>query len=491
MLYIGIDLGTSGVKLLLMDEKGTMKNTAERSYPLHFPRSGWSEQQPQDWWDAVIEGGRVLIDGFAGSEVAAICCVGQMHGLVALDRAGQVIRPAILWNDDRAAEQAHRLNTVPGKERLCEITGNAAFAGFTVPKLLWMYENEEEAFRRIEMVLLPKDYINYRLTGAYATDRTDAGGTLLLDVHKGCWSEELTGQCGLQTAQLPRIYGSHEVIGTLQKEAAEALGLSPGIPVVAGAGDNAAAAVGMGTLANGACNISIGTSGTVFVAEDTARHAPNGALHLFPHANGKYHLLGCMLSAASSLKWFCGGILETENIAAQQRLRRERLGKNDVWFLPYLMGERCPIDDPHARGVFAGMTLGTTREDMLQAVMEGVAFAIRDNLEQVRALGIPVERAGLCGGGARSELWRTIFANVLDLTLEIPKTERGPAYGAAMLAMVGCGQFATVEECCATLPPEERETVRPERELTELYERQYQKYRELYPALAAFFSTRR
>ena len=337
--FIGIDLGTSAVKLLLVDEEGTVRNTVSKEYPLYFPHPGWSEQHPADWWDAVKRGLKELLAGFDASLVAAIGCGGQMHGLVALDENDGVIRPAILWNDGRTEKQVEYLNNVIGREKLSALTANIAFAGFTAPKLLWMRENEPENFRRIQKIMLPKDYVNFKLTGVHACDYSDASGMLLLDVKNKRWSKEMLEICGVPEAAMPRLFESSAVIGTLLPDVAAALGLPRTAVVVAGAGDNAAAAVGTGTVKNGDCNISVGTSGTVFIASDAFGVDPNNALHAFAHASGGYHLMGCMLSAAACNKWFCEDILHTKDYAAEQtEITDEKLGRNDVYFLPYLMG---------------------------------------------------------------------------------------------------------------------------------------------------------
>ena len=481
--YIGVDLGTSAVKLLLVDAAGRILNTVSKEYPLYFPHPGWSEQNPADWWEAVCTGLKELLNGFDASLVAAVGCGGQMHGLVALDEADAVIRPAILWNDGRTEPQVEYLNGTVGKQTLSACTANIAFAGFTAPKLLWMRENEPENFARIRKIMLPKDYINYKLTGVHSCDYSDASGMLLLDVARKRWSPEMLDVCGLSAEVMPGLYESWKVTGTLLPEAAAALGLPQTVKVVAGAGDNAAAAVGTGAVNDGDCNISVGTSGTVFIVSKDFRVDPNNALHAFAHANGGYHLMGCMLSAASCNKWFCEDILKTKDFAAEQAaIRAEALGRNDVFFLPYLMGERSPINDASARALFYGMRMDTTRADLLQAVLEGVAFALRDSVEVARALGLPVAVSRLCGGGAKSPLWRKILANVLNVTLLIPAAEEGPGYGGAMLAMVGVGEYASVEQCAAALVRTQGEVL-PEPALAALYEERYRRFSRLYPAV--------
>ena len=491
MYYIGIDLGTSAVKLLLVDEKGTIAGSVTKEYPLSFPQPGWSEQNPLDWWNAVVAGVNELLRPIDASEVKAIGCGGQMHGLVALDKNDDVIRPAILWNDGRTDKEVDYLNNEIGKSVLSARTANIAFAGFTAPKLLWMQNNEPENFARIQKIMLPKDYINYRLTGVHSCDYSDASGMLLLDVAHKTWSKEMLDLCGVTEAQMPQLFESYDVTGTLLPEAAKALGLSESVKVVAGAGDNAAAAVGTGTVKDGSCNISLGTSGTIFIASDKFGVDPFNALHSFAHANGRYHLMGCILSAASCNKWFCDEILKTKDYAGEQvSITDDKLGSNRVYFLPYLMGERSPINDTNARGTFTGLSMDSTRADMLQAVLEGVAFAVRDCFEVAKALDIPIASSRLCGGGAKSPLWRKIVANVLNIRLEIPQAEEGPGFGGAMLAMVGDGVYASVEACADALVHTAK-VVEPDPAIAARYEAQYQKYRRIYPALKETFAALR
>jgi len=487
MYYIGIDLGTSAVKLLLVAEDGQICNSVTKEYPMEFPQPGWSQQNPQDWRKAVLEGIPQLLEGFDGSQVAGIGCGGQMHGLVVLDDQDQVIRPAILWNDGRTAKQVDYLNEEIGRQTLSQLTANIAFAGFTAPKILWMRENEPENFARIAKIMLPKDYINYVLTGVHSCDYSDASGMLLLDVQNKCWSQRMLEICGITQEQMPRLFESYQCIGTVTPEMTRQLGIPQTTKVVAGAGDNAAAAVGTGVVGNGGCNISLGTSGTIFISSDTFGVDHNNALHAFAHADGGWHLMGCMLSAASCNKWLCDEILKTTDYAKEQQdITPEKLGENHVFFLPYLMGERSPINDTNARGTFIGMTMDTTRADLVQAVLEGVAFAIRDSFEVARSLGIAIPTTKICGGGSKSPLWKTIFANVLGIPLEIVKTEQGPGYGGAMLAMVGCGQFESVQAAADALVSV-ASTVEPDPALTAAYEKRYQQFRKIYPAVKQLF----
>ena len=483
MYYIGIDLGTSSVKLLLMDELGVIRRQVTREYPLEFPQPGWSQQAPEDWKAAVLSGLQELTANCDKSRIAGIGTGGQMHGLVVLDRDDNVIRPAILWNDGRTAAQVDYLNGVIGKQKLSAWTANIAFAGFTAPKILWMRENEPENFARIAKIMLPKDYVNYVLTGVHCCDYSDASGMLLLDVAHKRWSKEMLELCGITEAQMPALYESYETVGTLKPEIAQLLGFPQGVKVCAGAGDNAAAAVGTGVVGDGGCNISLGTSGTVFISSKQFGVDPNNALHAFAHADGGYHLMGCMLSAASCNKWLMDDILRTKDYAGEQApITDDKLGANHVYFLPYLMGERSPINDTNARGTFIGMSMDTSRADMTQAVLEGVAFAIRDSVEVAKSLGIPLASSMLCGGGAKSPLWRKILANVLNMPLTIPASEQGPGMGGAMLAMVACGAYGSVAEVCQKLVTVS-ETVTPDPQIAARYEARYRQFRRIYPAL--------
>ena len=487
MYYIGIDLGTSSVKLLLMDELGVIHQQVTREYPLEFPQPGWSQQAPEDWKDAVLSGLQELTANCDKRQIAGIGTGGQMHGLVVLDKDDNVIRPAILWNDGRTAAQVDYLNDVIGKQKLSAWTANIAFAGFTAPKILWMRENEPENFARIAKIMLPKDYVNYVLTGVHCCDYSDASGMLLLDVAHKRWSKEMLDLCGVTEAQMPALFESYETVGTLKPEIAQLLGFPQDVKVCAGAGDNAAAAVGTGVVGDGGCNISLGTSGTVFISSKKFGVDVSNALHAFAHADGGYHLMGCMLSAASCNKWLMDDILRTKDYAGEQApITDDKLGTNHVYFLPYLMGERSPINDTNARGAFIGMSMDTSRADMTQAVLEGVAFAIRDSVEVAKSLGIPLESSMLCGGGAKSPLWRRILANVLNMPLTIPASEQGPGMGGAMLAMVACGAYASVAEVCQKLVTFS-ETVAPDPEIAARYEARYRQFRLIYPALKGLY----
>lgn len=485
MNYIGIDLGTSAVKLLLMEGSGKILKIVSREYPISFPKPGWSEQNPYDWYTQSIEGVKELLEGTDKSQVAGISFGGQMHGLVALDAKDEVIRPALLWNDGRTTEECDYLNNVIGKEKLSEYTANISFTGFTAPKVLWIKNKEPENFARIAKIMLPKDYLAYRLSGVHCTDVSDASGTLYFDVKNRTWSKEMCEICSIKEEWLPKIFESYEAVGAIKPEIAAELGIPETVKIVAGAGDNAAAAVGTGTVGDGACNVSLGTSGTVFISSKNFGVDSNNALHSFDHADGTYHLMGCMLSAASCNKWWMDEIIGTKDYAAEQK-DITKLGENHVYFLPYLMGERSPHNDPNARGTFIGLTMDSTRADMTQAVLEGVAFALRDSFEVAKSLGIKIERTKICGGGAKSPLWKKIIANVLNVKVDILENEEGPSMGGAMLAAVACGEYATVEDAAKAIV-KVVDTVEPDAELAAKYEERYQQFKQIYPTCKELF----
>lgn len=474
MYYIGLDLGTSGLKGLLVDNNGKILKEESASYPVSYPQSGWSEQSPEDWLKAATDVLTRLAKGIE-KEVAGVSIGGQMHGLVLLDDHDEVIRPAILWNDGRTEKETDYLNEVIGKEKLNQYTANIAFAGFTAPKILWVKENEPENFARIKKLCLPKDYLAYKLTGVFSTDYSDASGTLLLDVKNKRWSKEMLELCSAREEWLPKLYESYEVTGKVN--------CLPNAILTAGAGDNAAAAIGTGTVQNGDCNISLGTSGTVFISGDSFMPSEHNALHSFCHANGKWHLMGCILSAASANKWWLEDILGTKDYDGATN--GITLGENEVFFLPYLMGERSPHNDVNARGAFIGMRANTTREEMSLAVLEGVAFALRDCVECARKGGLKITKATVCGGGAKSAVWKRILANVLNVEILSPDTEQEPSYGATIFAMTGAGELRCVEEAKNLM--QIKECILPEQPLVEKYEKKYLTFRKLYPALKKVF----
>lgn len=485
MYYIGVDLGTSAVKLIMMEKDGTIVSSVSKEYPLYFPNPGWSEQKPEDWKAAVLEGLKELVKDFDATKVAGISFGGQMHGLVVLDENDNVIRPAILWNDGRTQKETDYLNNVIGKDVLSAETANIAFAGFTAPKILWMKANEPENFAKIKKIMLPKDYIAYVLSGVFSTDYSDASGMLLLDVKNKKWSKKMCEICGVDESMLPKLYESYEVTGTVKPEIAKEIGFTDNVKVCAGAGDNAAAAVGTGVVGDGGCNISLGTSGTVFISSAKFGVDENNALHSFDHADGNFHLMGCMLSAASCNKWWMDEIIKTKDYAAEQT-GITKLGENHVFFLPYLMGERSPHNNPNARGTFIGLTMDSTREDMTQAVLEGVAFGLRDSIEVARSLGIPLTKTRICGGGAKSPLWRKMITNIMNMEVERITSEEGPGLGGAMLAAVGCGEYASVEEAAKAIV-KVLDVEKPDPELVKKYEEKYQQFKAIYPACKPVF----
>ena len=475
--YVGIDLGTSSMKLILANAEGEILSSVSESYPISYPKSGYSEQSPEDWLFALKRGLSRLLSGSERETVKGISFAGQMHGLVMLDENDEVIRPAILWNDGRCGGETEYLNEVIGKELLLSETGNIAFAGFTAPKLLWVKKNESENYKRIRKIMLPKDYLVYMMTGQHVTDRSDASGTLLYDVKEKRWSEKMLEICSVDPLWLPRIKESYEVVGAPRAEYE-----LPFAIVSAGAADNAAAAIGTGTVKDGFCNLSLGTSGTVFIAKDSFTRT-DGAVHSFAHANGKYHLMGCILSAASCNSWWMG-VLSEDDYNKMEESVSEKLGRCDVYFLPYLMGERAPHNDVNARGAFIGISADTDRADMTLSVMEGVAFALKNSIEGVQ--GIDLSRITVSGGGAKSESMKRILASVFDSKIQSLNAEEGPAMGAAMLAMVGAGEYPSLEKATEKIVGI-RSVTYPEKALVEAYERKYKVFKTLYPALKSPF----
>lgn len=483
--YIGIDLGTSSVKLLLMNGAGEVMGSACEAYPVSYPRPGWSEQDPEDWYRATVVGIRRLMQGQDAGQVQGIGVAGQMHGLVLADRAGRILRPAILWNDGRSAVEAAELNRTVGGKRLIELTGNIAYAGFTLPKLMWVRKHEPEIYRQIGTVLLPKDELVRRLTGVSGTEPSDACGTLLYDVRRGCWSEEMRRYGEIPPDWLPPVRRSEEKVGTLLPEVAAETGLPAGVYVVAGAGDNAAASLGIGTVSEGSCSISLGTSGTVLIPCGSGQRLCLPTLHTFLHADGSPILLGCILTAASAGGWWIDDILGSGDYAHET----ETLGDgqaDDPYFLPYLMGERSPHNDPDAKGVFFGMQRSTSRAAMTRAVYEGVTYALRDCMEEAGRIGIRPTSARLCGGGARSEAWCRMIADALGLTVEVPLRAEGPSLGAAMLAAVADGAATSVREAAEKWKQDGR-VYQPNPDRAAFYRRRYGFWRRLYPALQALF----
>ncbi len=488
--YIGIDTSTTATKALLMDAAGQVVGVASSEYGYETPQPLWSEQLPDLWWHgARVSVHRVMREtAVSPHQVKGVGLTGQMHGLVLLDKNGQVLRPAILWNDQRTAAECDEMRAIMGKERLIAITGNEALTGFTAPKILWIKNNEPEIYGRIAHILLPKDYVRFKLTGDYAMDKAGGAGTQLFDVRQRDWSQELVAALGIDPAWLAPTFEGTAVTGTLSPEAAKATGLPAGIPVVGGGGDQAANAVGTGAVVDGVVALSLGTSGVVFASSDRAIVEPDGRLHAFCHAvPDKWHLMGVMLSAAGSLRWY-------RDTLAPQTSFDDLLapatdippGSDGLFFLPYLTGERTPHPDPLARGAFIGLTVRHTQAHMTRAVLEGVAFGLRDSFELMKVAGLAdVTQVRVAGGGTRSLLWRQILADVLDAEIVTVNTTEGAAYGAALLAATGMGEFNSVMAACeAVVRINGRTLPSPQ---TPAYNQAYQLYRNLYPALKPTF----
>ena len=501
-VFLGIDVGTSGTKTLAVRGDGTVIGAATAEYPLDSPRPGWTEQDPRHWADAATGTVRELVD--AGTvdpgEVKGIGLSGQMHGSVFLDAAGEVIRPALLWNDQRTAAQCEAItDAAGGRADLIRLVANPALTGFTAPKILWLRDEEPENFARLATVLLPKDYVRYRLSGEFATEVSDASGTLLLDVANRRWSEELLGRLNLDPGLLPPVHESVEVTSRLSADAAARMGLKPGVPLVGGGGDQAAGAVGNGIVQTGAVSAALGTSGVVFAHSDEMQVDPAGRAHTFCHAvPDKWHVMGVVLSAAGSLQWFrnelfgeMGAGADTAPADAYDRITAAAAdvppGCEGLYFLPYLSGERTPHADPHARGAWVGLSLRSTRAAMGRAVLEGVTYAMRDCLEIVKGLGVPVGEVRLSGGGAKSAFWRQLQADIYHEPCAVTNAAEGPAYGAALLAMAGTGEHDGVEAACAaTISVADR--IAPDGKTAAEYETLYPRYGALYGALKDWFA---
>ena len=487
---LGLDVSTTATKAAVLDADGAVRAVGLAEYPYQTPRPLWSEQDPRVWWGATVRAvGTALADSrLGGEDIEAVGLSGQMHGLVVLDERGEVLRPAILWNDQRTAAECDLIREMLGRERLIRVTGNDALPGFTAPKLLWVRWNEPEVWSRIAHVLLPKDFVRLRLTGDHAVDRADGAGTLLFDLARRDWSSEIVQALGIDHAWLPKTFEGPEVTGVVSAEAAAATGLRAGTPVVAGGGDQAAAAVGVGSVEPGVLSLSLGTSGVVFATTEGPVIEPEGRLHAFCHSvPGRWHVMGVMLSAAGSLRWFRDALVPGIGFDALVKEARDvPPGSDGLLFLPYLTGERTPYADPGARGAFVGLTVRHERAHLTRAILEGVAFGLRDSLELMRSAGTSASsETRATGGGSTSPLWRQILADVLQMPVATTSTTEGAAQGAALLAAVGSGWFATVEEACRELV-EVTDVAEPSSDV-EVYPEHYQRYRQLYPALAPTF----
>jgi xylulokinase len=501
--FLGIDIGTSGTKTLAMAEDGTILATATEEYPLSSPRPGWSEQEPEDWWQASVKGVRKVMKlaKLKAADIAGIGLSGQMHGSVFLDKSGNVIRPALLWNDQRTAAECEQIEKLAGgRKALIRMVANPALTGFTAPKILWLRNNEPQNFEKTVQVLLPKDYVRYRLTGEFATEVSDASGTLLLDVVNRCWSGKLLNKLDLDAGLLPAVHESEDVSGVLSEAVAKEMGLNAGTPVVGGGGDQAASAIGNGIVRKGIVSATMGTSGVVFAHSDEVQVDPEGRLHTFCHAvRGKWHVMGCVLSAGGSLQWFRNQLCQAEIAAAKrkkidpyelitQQAADAPAGSEGLFFLPYLTGERTPHADPNARACWIGLSLRHGKGHMARAVMEGATFAMRDTLEIIKEMNIPVKEVRLSGGGARSEFWRQMQADIYGQYVATINAEEGPAYGVALLAAAGTGAYKDVVEACkATISVVTKTKAATATKKT--YNAAYPVYQQLYQSLKDDFKT--
>ena len=488
--YLGIDSSTTATKALLVDPTGKVVGVASAEYPYETPRPLWSEQDPNLWWRGAQEAIQKVLDatGISGEDIEAIGLTGQMHGMVALDGNGEVLRKAILWNDQRTSAECDEIREKIGKQHFIQISGNDALTGFTAPKILWMKNNEPELYTRVRQILLPKDYLRYKLTGVYASDKAGGAGTVLFNLKARDWSPELLDKLEIDAAWLPKTYEGTETTGTITPEAAAATGLKAGTPVVGGGGDQAAGAVGMGAVSPGVVSLTLGTSGVVFAATDAPLIEPDGRLHAFCHAvPGKWHFMGVMLSAAGSYRWFRDTVAPGEDFGGlADKAGKIQAGSEGLYFLPYLTGERTPHPDPLARGAFVGLTVRHTRDHLTRAVLEGVSFGLRDSFELMKAAGLAqIDQVRISGGGTKSPVWRQIIADVLGVELVTVNTAEGGAYGAALLAAVGGGEYASVEEACQSVISITGSTKPGENQAA--YQDIYPAYRDLYPALKPIF----
>jgi len=491
MYFLGIDTSTTSSKALLIDEQGEVAAVASNPHTLQTPRPLWSEQDPRDWWNAVAASIRSVLEkaGVGGESIGAIGLTGQMHGLVLLDADGNVLRPAILWNDQRTQSQCDEIHQVVGKEKFIQITGNVALTGFTAPKILWVKENEPEVFARAKHVLLPKDYVRYKLTGDYAMDKADGAGTVLFDLKARDWSVEILSALDIPRTWMPKTFEGTEFTGSVIEEAASLTGLKVGTPVAAGGGDQAAGAVGVGAVAPGIVGLTVGTSGVVFATTPSALIEPQGRLHAFCHAvPDMWHFMGVMLSAAGSLQWYRDTLAPDRSFDdLLKEAEAVPAGSEGLQFLPYLSGERTPHPDPLARGAFIGITLRHGRAHMTRAVLEGVAFGLKDSFTLIQNAGLAgITQVHASGGGTKGPLWRSIMASVLNAELVTVNTTEGGAYGAALLAGVGAGRWSDVASACKACIKITGST-QPDQTDVAAYQQAYSIYQELYPALKGSF----
>jgi len=488
---MGLDVSTTGAKALLINQEGQVISSATNPLRLSTPQPLWSEQDPHDWWEGMVQSIRQVLDqsGVGSDDIVAVGMTGQMHGLVLLDGDGEVLRPAILWNDQRTAAQCDRIRDLIGREQLIRISGNDALTGFTAPKILWVQEHEPQVYGQVQHILLPKDYIRYRLTGEYAMDVAGGSGTILFDLRQRTWSPEILAALNVPAAWLPPTFEGPAVTGVVSSSAAELTGLRAGTPVVGGGGDQAAQGVGVGAVESGIIALTLGTSGVVFAPTDRPLIQPEGRLHAFCHAApGKWHFMGVMLSAAGSLQWYRDTLVPDEDFGTLvQEAQAVSPGSEGLLFLPYLTGERTPHPDPLARGAWVGLTVRHTRPYLTRAVLEGVAFGIKDSFTLIMEAGLgQIDQVRISGGGAKSPVWRQIMADVLGVELVTVNTTEGAAFGAALLAGVGAGLFDSVEQACHATVTITGSTTPGQNSAD--YGSYYERYRALYPALAGEFA---
>lgn len=484
-MYVGVDLGTSSVKVILVNYSGDVLKTVSKNYELLLPKPKFSEQRPEDWYDMTLEALEDLLDGV--EEIDGISFSGQMHGLVLLDKDDNVIRPAILWNDQRTEKQCDYLNNEIGKDFLLKNTGNIALTGFTAPKVLWVAENEPENFEKISKIMLPKDFIAYKLSGIFATDVSDSSGTLYFDCENKKWSKPMLELLKINENQLPKVFESYESIGNLKAELISKFDLKNTPKIIIGGGDQAMGAVGTGTVADTNCSLALGTSGVLFVATDKYVVDTKYGIHAFADARGKYHLMSVMLNAAGAVNWFFEKVLQRTDYKTITDNIRNKVLDDDLYFLPYLTGERTPINDPNAKGTFVGLTLNHNADDMFLAVLEGVAFAFRDSLEIFKQLNVDIKKIRVSGGGSNNDVWVQIISNVLNVEIEHINTNEGGALGACILVGVGCGHFKNVEEGTTKLIKVTK-TVKPDLEKVEIYNKKYNKFKNIYPTIKNLFN---
>lgn len=486
-MFMGIDLGTSSVKVLLMETDGNILKTLTKEYSISFPKPSWAEQNPDEWWNVTKSAIKEILNNTIKSNLKGISFSGQMHGLVILDKNDEVIRPAILWCDQRTEEECNYLNNTIGMDKISKYTGNIALTGFTAPKILWLKNNEVESFNRIEKIMLPKDYLAYKLSGNFATDVSDASGMLLLDVENKKWSDEMINLVGIKKTNLPKLYESYESIGNITKELAEEFEIPNSVKIIIGGGDQAVGAVGTGAVEEGIVSVALGTSGVIFAPLKNYTVDATNRLHSFAHANGQFHQMGVMLSAAASYKWWVENI---NNSVDYESINKEiegiNAGSEGLYFLPYLMGERTPHNDVNARGCFIGLNLTHTRAHMSRAVIEGVTFALNDSMEILKDMGVNVTKIRVSGGGSKGKVWRQILADTFNAEVCSISVSEGPALGAAILASVGCGTYPDVNTACSAIVKDNDVTL-PNYENTEIYKKSYSVFKTLYPALKDSF----